>query len=277
MSLSRSLKLLSVACVVGVVGCAPPAQLTEVPSLPFDDYELSRLDHHTIEYAADLLAAECMRDLGFDWELLPPLPDEDVAPLNHRRYGLFEPRLAASHGYVFVRPPELVARDEVWERRERLPAAERRAALGTEHDNNGCLDQAYERLREDVPEPAGGPDMNDYSSATFDESERAPAVVEVFADWSACMRDAGFRYSHPFDASDDPAWAEGPRPSPQEIAVAQADVSCKHETGLVTVWSAAEARIQRALIAAHPEDFEHFLDVNNAELDAARRVIDELM
>jgi hypothetical protein len=83
--------------------------------VPLDEYKLSRLDLQTIEYAEDLLTRDCMRDAGMDWKMLPPPSNQDPDPLNRRRYGLIEPKIAALFGYHLPPlPPELRAREAVW-------------------------------------------------------------------------------------------------------------------------------------------------------------------
>ncbi len=101
-------------------------------------------------------------------------------------------------------------------------------------------------------------------------------MVKVFGDWSACMKAKGFHYSDPLTPFGDAAWAKSSRPSAQEIVAAETDVSCKQQTGLISVWSGVEERIQLDVIRSHREDFEAFKHAKNAELDAAHRTLKEL-
>ena len=275
------------ALLLTAAGCtaAPGTGDQEVPpvgeqaralSVPFDDYILSRLDLHTIEYAEDLLTQDCMRGLGLDWEMLPPPAEHDDDPLNRRRYGLIEPEMAERYGY---HPPPLTPgqqeREEVWAEREALPAAEEAAAYG-EDGEGGCRADARQRLQADVPEM--DPDLlNGYIGDAFEASQQDPAVTEAFEEWGSCMADEGFDYAGPLDAPADPAWweEEEEAASPAEIDTARADVRCKEEADLVGVWSAAEEEIQNEVIAANPADFELFEQARDAELGAAREVIEE--
>ncbi|MGH3974569.1 MAG: hypothetical protein ACRDS9_14755 [Pseudonocardiaceae bacterium] len=118
--------------------------------------------------------------------------------------------------------------------------------------------------------------MYDFSTKAFQASLEEPQVVQAFGTWSSCMKVKGFRYSDPFAPFGDAAWAESRRPSAQEIIVAQADVRCKQKTDLVSIWSDVEERIQLDVIRSHREDFEGFMRAKNAELDAARRTLEEL-
>ncbi|MEV6819091.1 hypothetical protein AB0M72_10055 [Nocardiopsis dassonvillei] len=265
------------------IGCSAPPDSAPLPEVgaqvrelhaPFDAYRYSRLDIHTIEYAQDFLIRECMRDLGMDWApLLPPPQSHDYDPLHRRRYGLMEMQVAERFGYhPLPLAPEQAAREEVWAVRANLSAPEQQAAYGSGDGGSGCRARAEARLREDAPEV--GPDaLNAYSGRAFEASFDVPEVVEVFAEWSACMDSAGFDYAEPFDAFDDPAWAASEHPSEREIRAAVADVRCKLETDLIGVWSAAEHDIQNTLIDAHSEEFAGFAAAKEAELDAARQVI----
>ncbi|GLW09168.1 hypothetical protein Misp01_42970 [Microtetraspora sp. NBRC 13810] len=270
--------VLAAGCAAGTGAPAPAEEAPEVSAevrglrVPFDDYSLSRLDIHTVEHAEDLLTRTCMRGLGLDWETLPPPAEQDTDPLNRRRYGLIEPELARRYGYHLPPPaPDQRARAEVWRRREALSPAVRHAAYGAD-GQGGCRARARARLAEGLPD-IDRQRLNGHIGETFRASQRDPVVVAVFGRWSACMRARGFTYGVPFDASADPAWARSGRASPREIAVAEADVGCKRQVGLVALWSAAEQRIQRAAVAAHPEDFRLFLRAREAELRNARQVI----
>jgi len=242
--------------------------------VPFDEYKLSRLDLQTIEYAEDLLTRDCMRELGMDWEMLPPPSSQDSDPLNRRRYGLIEPEIATRFGYHLSPPsPELMARESVWAHRDRLPLAERRAAYGDD-GQGGCRAQARHHLRKDIPD-LDQSRLYDFSAEAFDASMEDPEAVDVFGRWGACMKAEGFRYSDPLAPPGDPAWVESRRPSAPEIAVAEADVRCKQETGLVSAWSSVEERIQRDVLRSHREDFDGFRRAKDAELDAVHRTLEE--
>ncbi|AQZ62067.1 unnamed protein product [[Actinomadura] parvosata subsp. kistnae] len=240
--------------------------------VPLDDFTLSRLDIHTIEYAEDLLTRACMRGRGFDWELLPPPARTDTDPLHRRRYGVIEPEVAERYGYHVPPPaPDQQAREQVWRRREALPPAEQRAAYGPD-GQGGCRETARTRLAQGIP-AVDQQQLNGYIGDTFEASQRVPAVVAAFGAWSACMKAGGFTYRTPLDAANDRAWASSARPAPREIAVAVADVVCKRATGLVATWSAADQAVQLAAIAAHRTDFARFRQARDAELRAARQVI----
>lgn len=239
--------------------------------LPFDEYELSRVDRQTIAYAEDILTRACMRGEGMDWEMLPPL-SHDPDPLIRRRYGVIESEVAARYGYHRQPlPPELSAREVVWQKRNDLPLAERHMVYGSDGEG-GCRAEARGQLRKGIP-GIGENRLYDYTIEVFRASQNAPEVVEVFRAWSACMESEGFDYADPLRTLEDPAW-QSEHPSAQEVAVAEADVRCKRNTDLVAVWSGTEVRIQRDTIRSHPNDFDGFARAKSLQLDAARQVID---
>ncbi|MFJ9554251.1 hypothetical protein ACIRPH_10560 [Nocardiopsis sp. NPDC101807] len=277
----RTSLVLWAGALLAVVGCSTAPAEQNAPRVgeqvgdlwvPLDDYNLSRPDLLTVQYAEDLLAGDCMRDAGLPWEPLPPPPEEDGDPLNRKRYGLVEPGLAERHGYHPPPPAEdQRARDLVWRAREALPRDHWTTAYGADGEG-GCLAEARETLRRDVPEMDIAL-LNGYIGQTFEASREHPEVLRVFGEWSTCMRAEGFDYADPLDANGDPAWAETEEPSDLEITAARTDLRCKEETGLVEVWSAVEEEIQREVIDSHPEDFAGFARAKEAELDAARGVI----
>ncbi|MEV5326270.1 hypothetical protein AB0K67_19140 [Nonomuraea sp. NPDC052634] len=66
--------------------------------------------------------------------------------------------------------------------------------------------------------------------------------------------------------------AGGP-PTNEEIRAAQADVRCKVKTGLVSVWSAAEKRIQESAVRAHPKVFEALKAAKDRQSESAHAII----
>jgi hypothetical protein len=283
-SILRLLIVVPVLCTVSCMGQPLAVDQQNLPpvgaevrdlGVPFDEYELSRVELQTVEYAEDLLTRDCMRRLGMDWKMLPPPVIQDPDPLNRRRYGLIEPEIATRFGYHLPpSPPELTARESVWAQRDRLPPAQRRAAYGDDN-KGGCRAEARGHLRKDIPD-IDQSRLYDFSVEAFKASLADPEVVNVFGNWSACMRVQGFRYSDPLSPFGDAAWMESSRPSAQEIVVAEADVRCKQETELVSVWSGVEKRIHLDVIRSHREDFEGFMRAKNAELSAAHRTLKEL-
>ncbi|MGW7364903.1 hypothetical protein ACWGI8_16090 [Streptomyces sp. NPDC054841] len=228
---------------------------------------------HTIESAEDLLIRDCMRAQGMGWKALPRPSGIDRQPSNRLRYGLVEPELATRFGYHLPpEHPETTRREAAWEAREKLPDREQLAAFGKE-GGGGCWKQAHESLRRGLPQ-VDQSQFNRRIGAAFSASRRDPAYARVVREWSACLKEKGFRYANPLAVMRDAEWAKSTRPSRREIAVAQADVQCKQQTELVTAWVAVETRIQNEVIRSHPAEFRARKVRKDHWLAAARRVIE---
>ncbi|MBN6057660.1 hypothetical protein JYK22_37405, partial [Nonomuraea sp. RK-328] len=253
------------------VAVPPPGVEARGLSIPFDRYNFSPADVGVLEGAEELLVRDCMRRRGMAWEVLPRSAAEDVEPLNRRRYGVVEPEMARLFGYHT--PPDrptvarrAAARDS---RARSLSAEERQAAYG---EKDGCLEQARTHLEKGTPKVDGAL-FNRVISETFQRSQRDPRVVQVFQAWSACMREQGWQYADPLAAITDRRWMRNGPASQEEIRAAQADVRCKVRTGLVSIWSAAEKRIQDDAVAAHPAEFRALQESKDRQLAAARAVL----
>ncbi|MBT2232631.1 hypothetical protein [Nonomuraea sp. NEAU-A123] len=249
----------------------PPGVEARELSIPFDRYNFSASDISILDRAEELLVGGCMRQLGMAWKVLPPSAAEDLEPQNRRRYGVVEPEIARLFGYHA--PPDrptvarrAAARDS---RARSLSAKEQRAASG---EKDGCLGQARAHLEQGTPQVDGAL-FNRLISETFEQSQRDPKVVQVFQAWSTCMREQGRQYANPLAAITDQRWMKAGPASQEEIRAAQADVRCKVKTGLVTIWSAAEKRIQDDAISAHPTEFQALQATKDQQLAAARAVL----
>jgi hypothetical protein len=117
-------------------------------------------------------------------------------------------------------------------------------------------------LRNSIPFDA--PQYNGYVAKAFDASRRDPDVKEAVRAWSTCMKRGGFDYRDPSSSAGDTDWAKTTRPYSRELATAAADVGCKKETRLVTIWAKADTRIQQAVIRDHAGDFHQFAETKTA-------------
>lgn len=249
---------------------APGVEAREL-SVPFDRYNFSPADISILDNAEDLLVRDCMRDRGMAWETLPPGVESELEPPNRRRYGVIEPEIARLYGYHVAPERPSVARRaaERESRAARLSEKERHAVYD---EAGGCLRQARDRIQQGAPQVDAAL-FNKLITQTFEQSRRDAKVVQVFRSWSACMRAEGLRYADPLAAITDQRWLGDGPPTGEEIRAAQADVRCKVKTGLVSVWSAAEKRIQDDAVRAHPEEFEALQAAKDRQLESARGII----
>ncbi|MFJ5776316.1 hypothetical protein [Streptomyces sp. NPDC093094] len=117
----------------------------------------------------------------------------------------------------------------------------------------GCYEEARSTVIGDGGSERNPVAMDIYISA-FREAERDPEVREVVRKWSACMAREGHAYDSPLEAGTDLPTAQAPAADGREKEVARTDMACKHDTGLIRVWSAAEARHERTAMARHKDD-----------------------
>ncbi|MGW0809984.1 hypothetical protein [Nonomuraea sp. NPDC002799] len=248
----------------------PPGVAARELTVPFDRYNFSPADISIIENAEDLLVRECMRGRGLAWETLPVAAESDLEPPNRRRYGVVEPEIARLYGYhVAPERPSVARRVAARESRAaHLPEKERQAVYD---ETGGCLRQARDRIEQGAPQVDTAL-FNKLITQTFEQSRRDAKVVQIFQSWSACMRAEGLRYADPLAAITDQRWLGDGPPTREELRAAQADVRCKAATGLVSVWSAAEERIQGDAVRAHPEEFEALKAAKDRQIEAALRL-----
>ncbi|MFE1172820.1 hypothetical protein [Streptomyces sp. NPDC058773] len=278
-----ALLALVTGCSSGVVPSAPrhSARIPAVPPasaevrrlvLPFDTYALSGPDVHIIEAAEDVLIRGCMRAKGQGWIALPQPGAVDPDPPQRRRYGVIEPDVARRFGYHLPpATPETARRDKIWRARERMPRAAQLAAYGKD-GVSGCWKKAHAQLLRGVPKVSTAL-FNRRIRDEFTASQQDREVRSAVRSWSACMRRSGHRYADPLAAAGEDRWTKSPRPSRHEIAAAQADVRCKKETRLVSVWGTAESRLQDGVVRSHAAEFRQLAAQKTSWLKAARRVI----
>ncbi|MBT2423861.1 hypothetical protein J7F01_36185 [Streptomyces sp. ISL-22] len=244
-------------------------------TVPFDEYNISPADAIRIDTAEDSLVGECMRERGMKWTVAPLPPERDIAPPNRRRYGVVEPDAARVFGFHNPQDRPSVARrnKELDTRGRKISPEVRRAAYGDESKPGpgGCLKKARDQMMKGAPK-INVSLFNKRSGQTFEASQRDAKVERVFRSWSACMKEAGFRYKDPLAAATDERWGTD-KPSRKEIRTAQADVRCKEKTDLTAIWMAAEKRIQDDVIREHPKEFRALKVTKDVQLKAARRIL----
>ncbi|MGP3976527.1 hypothetical protein ACTWQF_21460 [Streptomyces sp. 8N114] len=252
----------------------PGKQAREI-TVPFDAYNISPAEGMRIDTAEDSLVGECMRERGMKWTVVPRPAERDIAPPNRRRYGVVEPDAARVFGYHDPQDRPSVARRnaKLDDLEGQLSSKEQQAAYGdkSKPGPGGCLKKARTRMMKGAPEIKISL-FNEHIKQTFDASQRDEKVKRGFRSWSACMKDAGFRYQDPLAAVTDKRWGSD-KPSRKEIRAAQADVRCKEKTDLAAIWMAAEKRIQNDTIRSHTKEFRALKATKDIQLKAARRIL----
>jgi hypothetical protein len=190
---------------------------------------------------------------------------------NRRRYGVIEMAIAEKYGYHV--PEGLLTPADVehkYDAREAsLSDAQKEAAYG----KDGCGSQAVRQLQPaDDEDPAL---LTKLDGESLQNSQSNPRVAAALNAWRDCVREQGLAYQDPFAAVSDTRWwaDDNAGPSPQELAVAVADVRCKEHTGLVEAWQAAEVRIQDDMIAQNADYFGRLSASLQRQLAAAQAVL----
>ncbi|MEV0176573.1 hypothetical protein AB0I00_36380 [Streptomyces sp. NPDC050803] len=235
--------------------------------LPVSDYRLSATEYAEVSRAKNILVTECMERLGFSWSAPTP-----TVPRQDRRYGVIDLPAAQRYGYHLLpedntapeRADHEPSKDETdaltggqlldgdTGRSRLLPGytAPVRKVGGKSVPPGGCSQEAERKLlgRTDLTSEAGV--VSRINTDSFTESQQKPAVKKTLAEWSACMRKAGFDYPDPL-RSIATARLDSPTVPAAEIELATADVRCKESVDLVDVWSRAEATVQQRMIKQH--------------------------
>lgn len=252
---------------------SPSRQAREIV-LPFDGYELSLGDYYAVSDARDALTRKCMRQSGFDWEIINRPTEVDEAR-NRRRYGIIEISVAERFGYhandELLDPSGISGKGRA---RDRGLSPE--AARAANSPDTGCAAKASKKLAKDAEAEVGTKMFHTLGDQAMADSQKVPDVAQALRKWGECMQRKGFGYSTPRQAvNDDRWWSKGSnRPSEKEIAVAVADVRCKQRTALVKVWSEAEADLQRAAIREHSGYFKKLAESKQRQVAAARALLD---
>ncbi|GHH09738.1 hypothetical protein [Streptomyces lanatus] len=289
-------------------GSGPPASDASPTSpndprfQPLDAYDMSDDDVVTVGRARWTLAKECMVRLGFeDLENLDidPVPAWPRRPAgtgmleltayasDDLRYGVQDPEQAARYGYQAARiEHEHRYPDRSWTLSEYLALTgqfvgeDPKSVHGHPIPRRGCLGEADRAIHGTNPQDRTDPVL-DLGTKSIQQGMAAPAWKQADQKWSACMREAGYRYATPRDAelgedrrsqeleqrlngsSRDPD-----EPSALEKRTATADARCKRRTGYVRTVHAIDVHVQKELIAEHRAKLEAQRRWND---DAARR------
>lgn len=254
-----------------VIGTVPRLASMEGQALPLEAYMLQPDQSARILGAREGLVEQCMRRQGFDFSFGTGAPSGGATSAatdksqSEMRY-LIDANAAASYGY---HGPSFSAAEQATPPE---PTAAEAQALQGEDGNGGCFAEVDAQLAERgviIQDPELVADMN---KDGMQRSLEDPRVKEAFALWSGCMKERGYAYATPVDASNDPRWEASEAASPEEIATAVADTECMVANNVAGVWFAVESAYQKREIEAN---FEKLEEVRKA-IDTSMRVAEEI-
>ncbi|WP_393077961.1 hypothetical protein [Streptomyces sp. LN704] len=215
--------------------------------LPIEAYMSTKTQARLMAGTRDELLDTCMSDAGYpSWSPAPVLPEIGGKTLTDWRYGIHDATLAAERGY-----------HPAAEEQRAYDAAMEAGAVDTSGADDGVLRGCVGKVDAKVPATTAKADLvQQISGDAFARSEVDTAVVAVFAKWSSCMKEKGFSYDKPMDASDDPKFNDPGKVSGTEISTATADIGCRDKYQVEKTWFDAESALQRADIARHHEELD---------------------
>lgn len=243
------------------VTASPTVSNLNNASLPLDRYTTSVDEFIELDYASKLLTFDCMKSFGYD---LDPGGRLTLTSLRDRgnRLGLVDEELAARAGY-HVDPAsadDQAPRDngpELTDEQGVVMFGERSGKVnGKEIPERGCTGEGYRRIGWSLDDDMWLQELENEAAARTLADKRALAAM---ADWSACMRESGYRYAKPTDASQDPRWWKGGDDAPASKAeknTAVADVRCKKKINYLGQMTAILIAYQQQLVETNLERLE---------------------
>ncbi|WP_251095299.1 hypothetical protein [Streptomyces sp. Caat 7-52] len=260
-------------------------------------------DGKAVGAAQWILARQCMVRLGFTgFKTLDLRTVESTYPVRQGTlssrskvgddspYGVDDPDLAAEHGYHNRQRLDEESTDQPME----WPADQYTAltgvfesgdshqAHGSPIPRGGCLGQANRKIYGPEPEPVkiGGVKLSGYYSVAMklwsdarEQAKKDPAWKKADRAWADCMKDEGFHYPDPDEASLDTHWFGADEPSGKEKKTAAADARCKLDTDYIQSVHAVESSRQKTAIARNKKVLEERRVANEKAVANARKIV----
>ncbi|MFD8329362.1 hypothetical protein [Streptomyces lydicus] len=255
------------------------APRTQHPSqqLPIAAYALSAEEDALVAKAEQQLTRACAKRFSVDYE--PPGAGDKgaVGRDEDRRYGVVDAKLASAYGYHLPPDPKappvhLSSSQRIVLLGQSVDGARVERFRGEDLPEGGCTGEARQKARgdfasEDLSGIAGGID-----AGSFRPSMEEPEVKAALGQWSQCMARRGHDYATPLDSVGDRRFGDESA-SKGEREVAEADVDCKMQTGLIEHWVAGESRLQRAAIKKNAAQLGKLKEQQRREIRYARTVL----
>jgi len=261
------------------VTASPTVSNLNQASLPLDHDMLTANQYSDLDYAAKLLASDCMKRYGITWD-----PGKRVRPRvlvdRTNRLGLVDEAKAARAGY-HVDPDKAESYENKDATRSgRLTEDQARFLDGGNPGQSatgdipqgGCYGEARRKI---------GWDLNSFiwlQGISNEATRRALAdkrTAAVEARWSDCMAESGYRYHRPKDAEADKRWwkDDDAPASRAEINTAVADVRCKKKVNYVGEVTAVLTAYQQQTVEKNAERLETTRHATEEALKKAAAVL----
>ena len=249
--------------------------------LPIDNYAFTTEEVNQRTLAVTLLSGDCMRHRGYPFDAARATAETTASAKtivmnlgrygNKRRYGVIDATTASRYGYHL----ESVVLGLT-------PKADPHNLHGLGEFGNdaagttklqaftACQTEATNRVSA-IGSLSENPEIAEIGHESFSRSVTDPAVVDVVARWSECMKAKGYEASSPIHITG--VTADTPSVSPAEIAEAQADVACKQQYHVVDVWFNSEVTYQNQQIEQHAEVLKQLKQTHDDEMKRVAEII----
>lgn len=248
----------------------PPAGADPIDTglhLPIEGYLLTARQIRTLGDAMHALSLSCLDRFKVARPSIPapttsPRPgDANITVNPRRRYGILSPGAAARYGYHFE-PGTLPEQqsEPKWSKEVNLvllggnQPGHPDQVNGMTVPDGGCVGEAERRLEARSGTYGDGEEAALVNMRSFEATRKDPRVLAAITAWSDCMRAERHPQSDPLAAPSGGAPLP-PTATPEEIAIATADIACKRRTHLALIWSQAEREYQEKAIAAKASEF----------------------
>lgn len=263
----------------GIIAQADPRTVPQ----PLAAYTFNAAQRDVLDRATLITANRCMEQYGF-----APQRTWRRPPINElwARYGLWDPT-SATTGYLSPEELEISSAGMA----SYLPFVGEAQVVyfgqvpqygGVEVPPGGCQAQ----VNAAVWEVEGVTDLRGFVSELYEEarerSRQDPRVQSLLEAWRTCMNEKGWDYEDvwsPFEY-----WSQPPRRgterhvtlasiSADEKASAKDDVACKHSTGLLGTWLAADIAYQQLIVERESQRLAEWSEDMAAILANANEII----
>ncbi|MFJ9765137.1 hypothetical protein ACIRUY_15085 [Streptomyces erythrochromogenes] len=260
-------------------GAAPQILHSAELTLPLDTY-IARGDRITLlTRAQNTLIDQCMKRYGFRYAAAGgnAMPNDRA-----RLYGLSDADQATRHGYKntdfasgpgqqAAPQPQLgpnealfLSGEEEVDPSKPVPMSQEEAEQtgqgaisvgGQQVPAGGCRRESYLKLYAPTKDAVDIMLPQNMVTDSYLRSGEDSRVRKVTQEWSACMAEKGYKTDDPVSPQADLGF-QSAQDSPQAIAAAQHDVSCKERTNLVGVWHTVQTAYQNRLIEKNAETLD---------------------
>ncbi|MEU2929520.1 hypothetical protein ABZ636_31385 [Streptomyces sp. NPDC007251] len=247
--------------------------------LPIAEYTLNETQVEVVSAAEHTLIAACVKRFGIQDDTAT----FEATRVPDRRYGLQDARSAHEYGYHL--PP-----DHSKPAPKSISTVEKNVLYGTammkamglpyrseinglKVPPGGCKGETDKNFEARYTYKEGAAAAREIATESFTQSLKSAELSKQFADWSSCMREAGYRYGTPLEPLADASFT-GRKISKRERETADRDLLCKGRTDLLKKWFTIESRIQRRLIEVQKFKLDRLKLAQRRRVEKAEEIVE---